>query len=287
MRNDKTAHPLKWILLYTRLLLLSLGFSLRANNAFTSTYTYPRPSTYSIARERRRSSGTSTLLLLATNNNNNDEDDVVSKQTLDLLRRENNLLQREMALLTNNSTTTTTTTGLDIDREVIRLDSFDNYVLVSALISTCSLSTLVFFQPIDDPMMELEFPNNILCLLTQLTAIVGTMASTLATVIFALEALYGRSAIGLTRDESYQRFLDKTEESRNIGFKAFSASVVIFALQTGLVAIERVRGIPNKSIAAVVALIGIFLINSSWNDIVSAATEIYEKDNEPRDPRES
>ena len=64
-------------------------------------------------------------------------------------------------------------------------------------------------------------------------------------------------------------------------------NVVIFALQTGLVAIERVRGIPNKSIAAVAALIGIFLINSSWNAIVSAATEIYEKDAKQSDLRKS
>ena len=276
MRYDKTAHPSKWILLYMRLLLLSFAFSPRTN-AFTSTYPYASkaPSTrmYSIAREISSSgtrTRTRTSALLAANN-----------AEMDLLRRENDLLQREMALLTTGKSTTT---GLDIDREVIRLDSFDNYVLVSALISTCSLSTLVFFQPIDDPMMELEFPANGLCLLTQLTAVVGTMSSTLTTVIFALEELYGRSALGMARDESYQRFLDNTEETRNVGFKAFSASVVIFALQTGLVAIERVRGIPNKSIAAVVhvALIGIFLINSSWNAIVSAATEIYEKDAEAK-----
>ena len=269
MMSDKTAQPAsKRILLYMRLLLLSFAFVPRAD-AFTSTY--PRsstaPSTYSIACERL-SSGKSTLLAA-----NNDEND--------LLRRENDVLKREMALLTTGNSAAS---GLDIDREVIRLDSFDNYVLVSALISTCSLSTLVFFQPIDDPMMELEFPQNGLCLLTQLTAVVGTMSSTLATVIFALEELYGRSAIGMTRDESYQRFLDKTEGTRNVGFKAFSASVVIFALQTGLVGIERVRGIPNKSIAAVVALIGIFLINSSWNDSVSAATEIYEKEEYAKEP---
>ena len=284
MRHDKVAHPLRWVILhFIPLLLLPLAVFPRAN-AFTSIYRYhryPRPSTvpptltYSIARERR-CSGTSTLL--AANSNNGNKDGVVSTQELNLLRRENDLLQREIALV---STDRSTLSGIDIDREVIRLDSFDNYVLVSALISTCSLSTLVFFQPIDDPLMELEFPENGLCLLTQLTAVIGTMASTLATVIFALEELYGRSAIGRARDESYQRFLDKTEDIRNVGFKAFSASVVIFALQTGLVAIERVRGLPNKSFAATVALIGIYLINSSWNEIVSAATEIYEQDDEP------
>ena len=166
MSYDKTAaHPSKCGLLCTRFLLLALALYPGAD-AFASTY--PRsstaPSQYSIARERR-TSGKSTLLAANTDEN-------------DLLRRENDVLKREMALLTSNNSET----GLDIDREVIRLDSFDNYVLVSALISTCSLSTLVFFQPIDDPMMELEFPQNGLCLLTQLTAVVGTMSSTLATV---------------------------------------------------------------------------------------------------------
>ena len=175
---------------------------------------------------------------------------------------------------------------IDIDRESLRLDSFNNYVLISALVSTSSMTSMVFFQPIDDPNMELPFPTNILCLLTQLTAIVLTMTSTLSTVVFALEELYGKSALGLGKDTKYKRFLEETEDVRKLGFQAFSASIVIFSLHAGLLAMERVRGITNKSIAAAVALAGIYFINSSWNTIFQAATVLYEKEDDSDDKEE-
>jgi hypothetical protein len=180
-------------------------------------------------------------------------------------------------IVTDANDTVQAVSGIDLDREAFRLESFGAYVLVSALISTTSLSTLVFFMPIDDPEMQLTWPDNILCLLTQMTSVYCTMSSLLATVVFSLEELYGKSALGIKRDKIYVDFVEKTAQIRILGFKAFLSSLVIFSVQAGLVATERVRGVPSKTFVALLSAVGFFFIVSVVAEIVKDASPLYDK----------
>lgn len=162
--------------------------------------------------------------------------------------------------------------GLVLEREKTKIESFDCYILVSVLTATASFSTLQDFTPLDSASTNVFC--SILLVATQMAAGVSTICGLYATVVFSLTVLYAKSAIGLHKDQIYTYFLKETGMVRVRGFKAFSVSLLAFALEAGLVTFLRLPGLARFPVAIVIAILIRNLCND-WLRIVDVAKVIY------------
>ena len=161
---------------------------------------------------------------------------------------------------------------MDLEREKTKMESFDCYILVSVLTATASFSTLQAFEPLDD--VRDSWINHSLLILTQISAGMSTICGLYATVVFSLTVLYAKSAIGMNRDHMYQYFLKQTAVVRVRGFRAFSASLLSFALEAGLVTFLRIPAIARLPVLVCVMAL-LHYICRDWQLIVETATVIY------------
>jgi hypothetical protein len=162
--------------------------------------------------------------------------------------------------------------ALNLEREKTKMESFDCYVLVSVLTATASFSTLQDFTPLED--LTPSLVEKVLMVITQIAAGLSTICGLYATVVFSLTVLYAKSAIGLNRDATYTYFLKETGMVRVRGFQAFSASLLTFALEAGLVTFLRLPNIARYPAVLVIAVLIRNLCND-WLLIVDTAKVIY------------
>jgi hypothetical protein len=139
------------------------------------------------------------------------------------------------------------------------------------LTATASFSTLQDFTPLED--LTPSLVEKVLMVITQIAAGLSTICGLYATVVFSLTVLYAKSAIGLNRDATYTYFLKETG-MRVRGFQAFSASLLTFALEAGLVTFLRLPNIARYPAVLVIAVLIRNLCND-WLLIVDTAKVIY------------
>jgi hypothetical protein len=96
-----------------------------------------------------------------------------------------------------------------------------------------------------------------------------------STMVFSLSILYGRTALGLERDEQYDVFLDKTQDIRDAAFKAFSISLALFAILVVLVLSEDLPLLMHLPIGGVM-LGALYVGFRDWKILVDYATDIYD-----------
>lgn len=162
--------------------------------------------------------------------------------------------------------------AIDIERKKTKMESFDCYILVSVLTATASFSTLQDFTRLDDS--GKSFYCQVLLVITQIAAGLSTICGLYATVVFSLTVLYAKSALGLNRDATYTYFLKETGMVRVRGFRAFSTSLLAFALEAALVTFLRVPAFARFPVLIVIVVLLRFLGND-WLLIVDTASAIY------------
>lgn len=164
---------------------------------------------------------------------------------------------------------------LCLDRENTRLASFEAYVLVSILAASASFSLVANFSPPSDgsTIQQLLYPG------TLLVAGASALCGLHATIVFSLSILYGKTSLGLKKDSHYEDFLSKTAELRRRGFRTFSASLLLFASEIGLVLLDRV---PEnlRPMAAVLAAGMMTYILSDWKFVLDSANVIFASSDE-------
>jgi hypothetical protein len=90
-----------------------------------------------------------------------------------------------------------------------------------------------------------------------------------------LTILYGKSALGTERDPEYDLFMRKTGRVRLNGFRSFSLSLTLFALEVVLVLLERVS--TNKFLllpVTLVATVTMFFLWKDWSHLYRSAGRI-------------
>lgn len=170
----------------------------------------------------------------------------------------------------------------DFSRQLARLESMDSYVLVSTLIASMSFGALLGFQSAVHAQAVIvakgrvaKFFYQSLCTTIQVVSGLSALFGLYAALVFALTILYGKSALGAERDREYDVFLRKTVRARVNGFRCFSLSLGLFALEAFLVLVERtsfrVCWIPVSVVAA-----GVFLyLYKDWQLMIRSAGIIY------------
>ena len=95
-----------------------------------------------------------------------------------------------------------------------------------------------------------------------------------ATVIFALCSLYGKTALGLNKDQMYEYFMSETVPQRRRAFKAFTASLLIFCIQVVLLFGMKSPAILRWPIVVAICVV-IYYGREDCNSMIAAATPIF------------
>jgi hypothetical protein len=161
---------------------------------------------------------------------------------------------------------------IDLEREKARMESFEEYVLVSVLTASASFGILC----------EVDLSHAAggggdhthLSVVTIVCAGLATLCGLHATVVFSLSALYGKSCIGKGKDYEYAYLLQELGEQRQRGFQSFSGSLLLFSLEVGLLLLESVPP-PYQFVTFIMVGTMLYLILSDWKTIVDKAKIIY------------
>lgn len=176
---------------------------------------------------------------------------------------------------------------LDLQREQLRLESFEGYILVSVLTSTSSFGALVELQMPD--VTELTLLHAAVVATSCLSALLGMYSA----VTFALIQLYGKTALSIhgrldkndfsIRQHCYDRFLERTSNVRVRGFQAAILSLVLFVVEILLVACEMLPMPTLRFPFAAVSSLVVLLLVKDWQFVLNAATPIFVNNNDPDD----
>ena len=166
-----------------------------------------------------------------------------------------------------------------LERQELRLGGFEPYILVSVLtaqasfeeISDIEISWDKFFQTssVLDFSGESWYSIGIL-----LSAAGATITGIYATVVFSLTILYGKTALGMDRDDDYYSFMDGTGLQRFRAFQAFTYSLFLFSISVLLEVTMRCPEIARLPVAAASAAF-LYFGKTEYDSIMKAAAPMF------------
>ena len=162
----------------------------------------------------------------------------------------------------------------DFFRQSTRIQAWDEYVLVSILCTSISYGALQTFQ-LNPDHVGIFLYESVLKTTIQVVAGMAVLSGLYSTMVFSLSILYGRTALGMERDEQYDSFLENTQDIRDAAFKAFSISLALFATLVVLVLAEDLPLIMHLPIGGV--MLGALYVGArDWKIMVDYASDIYD-----------
>lgn len=134
----------------------------------------------------------------------------------------------------NDDNQTELTDGMQaLDRACVRLDGIEVYAIVSALTCATAINCFDNYQP--TPLELIVEQRAVFTLLSEmfyyLSGALGMMTGLHATLIFSLVTMYGRTALGIDRDDAFNDFFANTGPARFNGFWSFKLSLYCFMTQ--------------------------------------------------------
>jgi hypothetical protein len=166
----------------------------------------------------------------------------------------------------------------DLDRATVRLDGIEVYAIVSALTCATSISCFDNFDP--TPLSIIMRERAVVTLLSELfyyvTGAIGMLTGLHATLIFSLVTMYGRTALGIDRDDAFNAFFEGTGVARFNGFKSFKVSLYCFMTQLVFLIGKKFVFAPLRPFVLLVA--GFYSYSGMYTDsesVLKAAGVIY------------
>lgn len=159
---------------------------------------------------------------------------------------------------------------ISIEKKILRMEGLEPYVLVSTVTSTTSYNTLesLFVNIKYGVVDEISVFLLISCSLSTIFGIYST-------VVFSMSLLYGKTAIGMDREDAYYHFMNFTALQRYRGFQAFSLSLVLFLTDVFLLSVDKITNPTYQNIALVVAAGAVFFGYTEFQAIIQFATPIF------------
>lgn len=170
----------------------------------------------------------------------------------------------------------------DFFRQMARLESMDSYVLVSTLTASMSFGCLLGFQPSAAATNAVKTATVALlhaglCQTIQVVSGLSALCGLYSTLVFSLTILYSKSALGAERDREYDKFIKRTVKARVRGFRSFTLSMGLFALDALLVIAERTSfrwaAVPAGCAASAI----LYFLYMDWKLLYKSAEIIYKE----------
>ena len=166
-----------------------------------------------------------------------------------------------------------------LERQSFRLAGFDPYILVSVLTAGESFDVVSNYHPgwanmagktsLSQLTTEDVYTQVLLCI-----GAASTLLGSYAAVTFALTVLYGKTAIGLDKDEAYYAYLDTTGLQRFRAFKAFTASLGLFCVIVFLELVEKTPSVLRLPVA-LICMAFLYFGRSEYKFIIDSAGPIF------------
>jgi len=167
-----------------------------------------------------------------------------------------------------------------LERQELRLGGFEPYILVSVLTAQSS------FEEISNTNVNswthILHPTSIVDVLSSdllnagilLSAGLSTIAGIYATVVFSLTILYGKTALGMDRDEDYYSFMDGTGLQRFRAFQAFTYGLFFFLIS---VCTELCLKSPTelRIPSVILAIVALYYGKQEYDIIMAAASPMF------------
>jgi Ca2+-binding EF-hand superfamily protein len=180
-----------------------------------------------------------------------------------------------------------------LERQEMRLEGFEPYILVSVLTAEGSFGMIsemnnLKWDCVDDTMANGEHFGEIIMAFDWLSmallfsAGISTVMGIYATTVFSLCILYGKTALGMSRDAEYYKFMDVTGMQRYRAFQAFSWALLTFS--TSVLLLVTLRSPPPfRQPLAALSLAALFFGVQEYETIVKAARPIFIPSSKRRD----
>lgn len=166
----------------------------------------------------------------------------------------------------------------ELDRACVRLDGIEVYAIVSALTCATAISCFDNYDP--TPLDVIVRERAVFTLLAEmfyyLSGALGMMTGLHATLIFSLVTMYGRTALGIDRDDAFNDFFANTGPARFNGFWSFKLSLYCFMTQLSFLIARKFFFQPLRPL--VLLATGYLAYTNLYcdaEDVLSAAGVIY------------
>jgi len=123
---------------------------------------------------------------------------------------------------------------LSVERATVRLDGLEVYAVVAALTVATSITCFDSHGgngQWGDLYTHGKYGQLLGYVVFLLTSALGLVGGMHATLVFSLMTMYGRTAVGIGKDEAFLEFFEKTGMVRYRGFQSFRLSLYSFLLQ--------------------------------------------------------
>lgn len=165
-----------------------------------------------------------------------------------------------------------------LDRACVRLDGIEVYAIVSALTCATAISCFDNYDP--TPLDVIVRERAVFTLLAEmfyyLSGALGMMTGLHATLIFSLVTMYGRTALGIDRDDAFNDFFANTGPARFNGFWSFKLSLYCFMTQLSFLIARKFFFQPLRPLVLLATgYLAYMNLYCDAEDVLSAAGVIY------------
>uniref|UniRef100_A0A7S4IWS9 Uncharacterized protein n=1 Tax=Odontella aurita TaxID=265563 RepID=A0A7S4IWS9_9STRA len=166
--------------------------------------------------------------------------------------------------------------GDQIERACIRLDGLEVYAVVAALTISTSIGVIdLYVSPSWTEMYANGMVITFICKLVFLACTyVGSLLGLYATLVFSLTVMYGKTAMGMYKEDAFGDFYHNTMKQRIRGFKAFLFSIYAFLIQIVLL-MSAMCPQEMQLVSVLFGCLSVSMIYKDTEDIVSKAGIIY------------
>jgi len=163
-----------------------------------------------------------------------------------------------------------------IERACIRLDGLEVYAVVAALTISTSIGVIdLYVSPSWTEMYANGMVITFICKLVFLACTyVGSLLGLYATLVFSLTVMYGKTAMGMYKEDAFGDFYHNTMKQRIRGFKAFLFSIYAFLIQIVLL-MSAMCPQEMQLVSVLFGCLSVSMIYKDTEDIVSKAGIIY------------
>ena len=155
-----------------------------------------------------------------------------------------------------------------LERQELRLGGFEPYILVSVLTAQASFEEISGITISWNEVFDTG--KNWYSIGVLFSAAGATITGLYATVVFSLTILYGKTALGMDRDDDYYAFMDGTGLQRFRAFQAFTSSLFLFCVSVLLEVTLRCPEFARLPIAAASAAF-LYFGKTEYDAIMKAA----------------
>jgi hypothetical protein len=136
----------------------------------------------------------------------------VSNPMLGLPRRQSGMSELDESRESRASAKSDADDDLDLDRKQVRLDGLEVYAVVSAVTAGTLVAVFDSYNPgdITDLFMEGRYLECLMSIVFVATGTVGIVCGLHCIFVFSLVTMYGRTALGMERDDALEVFFADT-----------------------------------------------------------------------------